>query len=180
MAGSNRLDAVISRDAIGQSRQIRHVTLKQDMCRRFPLLVGSRVTLEADLNGRDWLETLQAAGFDPQVSTAAADAITPLQVVPLPPCIGTRSKQIHTGVSHDGQAAAARPGILQRRPDKQHPLEAAAASQLTDSGCTCSAVSNGVDCRGAADVPAARRGRPAAGDHRRSAFWLHWIWHVVL
>lgn len=38
---------------------VRHDTLKQDVCRRFPLLAGSRVTLEADLNRRDWLQTLK-------------------------------------------------------------------------------------------------------------------------
>jgi hypothetical protein len=82
-------------------------TLKCVVCRRFPLLAGSRVTLEADLNGRDWLRTLQAAGYDPQVSTAAADAGAPLQDVLLPPCVGTRSKQIRARVCHVSQPAAA-------------------------------------------------------------------------
>jgi hypothetical protein len=66
------------------------------------------------------------------------------------------------------------------RPDEQHPLEAAAGSRLTVCNWTCSAVTDGVDCGGAADVPAARCSGPAAGGHRRSAFLSHRIWHFVL
>jgi hypothetical protein len=80
--GANVSDTSATQDAPGPSGPIRHDAL-QDVCRRFPLLAGNRVTLEADLNGRDWLQTLQAADWDPageysswQCWDSAADAAT--------------------------------------------------------------------------------------------------------
>lgn len=66
---------------------------------RFPLLTGSRTTLEADLNHKGWAATLQDAGFDPHVSQSFSKLVVAVPVL-------ARSAISQLSLSYDGLAVS--------------------------------------------------------------------------